>query len=212
MSFNTQPPEGGWAFGLVKRGAALGFNTQPPEGGWHNAAGSSVHHDSFNTQPPEGGWKLLRRAWTRRVCFNTQPPEGGWAGNFWAYCIGQVSTHSRPKAAGRVITSFVAASCVFQHTAARRRLGRPEKRLHTAAGFNTQPPEGGWERGRTLLLGKGKVSTHSRPKAAGTVKSSKVCNHDCFNTQPPEGGWSLSQKPCSIRFRSPDFAKLLRKA
>ena len=33
-----------------------------------------------------------------------------------------------------------------------------------------------------------------------------------FNTQPPEGGWSLSQKPCSIRFRSPDFAKLLRKA
>ena len=169
MSFNTQPPEGGWAFGLVKRGAALGFNTQPPEGGWHNAAGSSVHHDSFNTQPPEGGWKLLRRAWTRRVCFNTQPPEGGWAGNFWAYCIGQVSTHSRPKAAGRVITSFVAASCVFQHTAARRRLGRPEKRLHTAAGFNTQPPEGGWTQFRDSRRTNRVVSTHSRPKAAGCL-------------------------------------------
>lgn len=39
-----------------------------------------------------------------------------------------------------------------------------------------------------------------------------VCGSCRFNTQPPEGGWSLSQKPCSIRFRSPDFAKLLRKA
>ena len=185
MSFNTQPPEGGWAFGLVKRGAALGFNTQPPEGGWHNAAGSSVHHDSFNTQPPEGGWKLLRRAWTRRVCFNTQPPEGGWAGNFWAYCIGQVSTHSRPKAAGRVITSFVAASCVFQHTAARRRLGRPEKRLHTAAGFNTQPPEGGW-----LYV-------------AVRAEQDLIAG---FNTQPPEGGWALvisfSGVPCDVSTHS----------
>ena len=35
---------------------------------------------------------------------------------------------------------------------------------------------------------------------------------ESFNTQPPEGGWSLSQKPCSIRFLSPDFAKLSRKA
>ena len=55
--------------------------------------------------------------------------------------------------------------------------------------FNTQPPEGGWNPLLELLA----------PQAR-------------FNTQPPEGGWSLSQKPCSIRFRSPDFAKLLRKA
>ena len=55
--------------------------------------------------------------------------------------------------------------------------------------FNTQPPEGGW-------TGLHRFSAKWR----------------CFNTQPPEGGWSLSQKPCSIRFRSPDFAKLPRKA
>ena len=33
-------------------------------------------------------------------------------------------------------------------------------------GFNTQPPEGGWD---------------EAGKAVGTVS--------CFNTQPPEGGW-----------------------
>ena len=35
-------------------------------------------------------------------------------------------------------------------------------------GFNTQPPEGGWERVR------------------GDTEASR-----CFNTQPPEGGWAL---------------------
>lgn len=44
------------------------------------------------------------------------------------------------------------------------------------------------------------------------VHKQAVSFGNSFNTQPPEGGWSLSQKPCSIRFRSPNFAKLLRKA
>ena len=40
--------------------------------------------------------RLLR--YTR---FNTQPPEGGWfAPEDIAVAIGEVSTHSRPKAAG----------------------------------------------------------------------------------------------------------------
>ena len=56
------------------------------------------------------------------------------------------------------------------------------------------------------------VSTHSRLKAAGSAMSESGDLFPCFNTQPPEGGWSLSQKPCPIRFRSPDFAKLSRKA
>ena len=58
-----------------------------------------------------------------------------------------VSTHSRPKAAGR--------------TGAGR---HPAQR-----GFNTQPPEGGWQ--NQYRTGK---------NAAG------------FNTQPPEGGWFRS--------------------
>ena len=55
--------------------------------------------------------------------------------------------------------------------------------------FNTQPPEGSW------------------------VTEWHLDNPtDSFNTQPPEGSWGLSQKPCSIRFRSPNFAKPPRKA
>ena len=57
---------------------------------------------SFNTQPPEGGWRgggVWAIVW---VCFNTQPPEGGW--RISVDCGGgdfKVSTHSRPKAAGK---------------------------------------------------------------------------------------------------------------
>ena len=55
----------------------------------------------------------------------------------------------------------------FQHTATRRRLGR-----------DTESP---------LLIRT--VSTHSRPKAAGTCIETICCGLYCFNTQPPEGGW-----------------------
>ena len=58
-----------------------------------------------------------------------------------------VSTHSRPKAAGFPFFSDCPIPCCF----------------------NTQPPEGGWlETQETFpdLL----VSTHSRPKAAGVLK------------------------------------------
>ena len=80
---------------------------------------------------------------------------------------------------------------LFQHTAARRRLGRPHKRKSDEHRFNTQPPEGGWPlisssdicstrfqhtAARRRLAqytitdyGDRLVSTHSRPKAAGTA-------------------------------------------
>ena len=145
--------------------------------------------------------------------FNTQPPEGGWCrtARIGAPCAG-VSTHSRLKAAGS------------------RRQSAPSHRGR----FNTQPPEGGWKtlgkrrlRGRVVsthsrLKAAGAdrnhaaaqcaVSTHSRLKAAGPVRDYHWRLSTCFNTQPPEGGWSLSQNPCSIRFSSPDFARLTRKA
>ena len=144
----------------------------------------------FNTQPPEGGWVYGRLIVRLNFCFNTQPPEGGWVIHAKQQGIlPSVSTHSRPKAAGRWC----------------RRCGRRDY------GFNTQPPEGGWVQGviicslfmtfqhtaarRRLDLGGlpcrpnnrfqhtatrrrldvysvldmtfGSVSTHSRPKAAG---------------------------------------------
>ena len=54
----------------------------------------------------------------------------------------------------------------FQHTAARRRLDLIKKAVVIYAGFNTQPPEGGWLK-----------------------RGDNVCFWAGFNTQPPEGGW-----------------------
>ena len=60
------------------------------------------------------------------------------------------------------------STCPFQHTAARRRLDLFKPCLQRAAGFNTQPPEGGW------------------------VACCRFLQFlRCFNTQPPEGGWLL---------------------
>ena len=61
---------------------------------------------------------------------------------------------------------------VFQHTAARRRLGV------------------------SVLYGacRESVSTHSRPKAAGFCDDlPDGLYHVSFNTQPPEGGWEQSE-------------------
>ena len=55
------------------------------------------------------------------VCFNTQPPEGGWVESLHKGAANLVSTHSRPKAAGKT-TNEAQAAIEFQHTAARRRL------------------------------------------------------------------------------------------
>ena len=55
--------------------------------------------------------------------------------------------------------------------------------------FNTQPPEGGWEKGLFAYKAIKDVSTHSRPKAAGKYESRARGQKLCFNTQPPEGGW-----------------------
>ena len=34
MSFNTQPPKGGWVTTTPRDNSEKGFNTQPPKGGW----------------------------------------------------------------------------------------------------------------------------------------------------------------------------------
>ena len=54
-----------------------------------------------------------------------------------------VSTHSRPKAAG-IAGLMTNLGYLFQHTAARRRLGFRPSQYQALHGFNTQPPEGGW--------------------------------------------------------------------
>ena len=62
----------------------------------------------------------------------------------------------------------IAPGLMFQHTAARRRLGQPSAEENAfTEGFNTQPPEGGWHNRVAGIAYAWQVSTHSRPKAAG---------------------------------------------
>ena len=77
-----------------------------------------------------------------------------------------VSTHSRPKAAG---TSNIGDQFdrLFQHTAARRRLGPPMLGLSLIPQVSThsRPKAAG---AHLVFIGEfDAVSTHSRPKAAG---------------------------------------------
>ena len=70
------------------------------------------------------------------------------------------------------MSTVYAATTMFQHTAARRRLVSKMQANYDATGFNTQPPEGGWIH----------LQLHLRMK-------------DGFNTQPPEGGWHARYLP-----------------
>ena len=145
--FNTQPPEGGWP---VKR-----LHAAPRVEFQHTAArrrlGLQCHHLGFfrQFQHTAARRRLVPAPRTRgTMCsFNTQPPEGGWDTSRQNNKHYQVSTHSRPKAAGR--------GRLIQHPLWR--------------GFNTQPPEGGWFRRHRHRPLRHIVSTHSRPKAAGQL-------------------------------------------
>ena len=137
------------------RPKAAGISPASAAGCWrfqHTAARRRLGRDcrpvhpeqSFNTQPPEGGWDETQLSRYDARSFNTQPPEGGW--------FNKLAT--------------IWSSHLFQHTAARRRLGVTQFSQRSQACFNTQPPEGGWFR-RSL-----------QPRYQSR-----------FNTQPPEGGW-----------------------
>ena len=105
-----------------------------------------------------------RKTYTPNVSTHSRPKA---AGAFLAQNTAdeRVSTHSRPKAAGQTYSPNLGQN-PFQLTAARRRLAAPA------------PKKGSLR----------PVSTHSRPKAAGKVKVS-TCTIKSFNSQPPEGGW-----------------------
>ena len=122
-----------------------GFNTQPPEGGWNYLQLKRYCLHCFNTQPPEGGWLIKRSTKFVSVCFNTQPPEGGWV----------------------VFAPDIADWFMFQHAAARRRLAHREEYRRIV--FMFQHAAARRRLGRGIQTGERirKVSTRSRPKAAG---------------------------------------------
>ena len=147
VSTHSRPKAAGCLYRTEYQGTK-GFNTQPPEGGWYFNIDFSFKRQWFqHTAARRRLAAETRQEIPKTPSFNTQPPEGGWAGG-----VG------------------IAAD---------------------QAGFNTQPPEGGWPRPKAevfhfsqfqhtaarrrlvTLIGcfllVDKVSTHSRPKAAGTV-------------------------------------------
>ena len=103
---------------------------------------------------------------TRHSVSTRSRPKAAGAWVKLKFCLNGVSTRSRPKAAGSTFASIRLASVLFQHAAARRRLGQYSLILSANACFNTQPPEGGWKVCYTFFF-----------------------ENECFNTQPPEGGW-----------------------
>ena len=127
ISFNTQPPEGGW------RGdwspwthAAVSTHSRPKAAGpiSHRAPNGIVV--STHSRPKAAGNNrytlpsdlVFQHTAARRrlgcymlalpdhACFNTQPPEGGWFVDQWNKDKQNVSTHSRPKAAGASLKSL----------------------------------------------------------------------------------------------------------
>ena len=167
---------------------------------------------SFNTQPPEGGWTTLRlpepdqtrfqhtaarrrlAAWINRRGYRLrfQHTAARRRLGLWltVNTIGSaVSTHSRPKAAGfRPIRLFPARQSFNTQPPEGGWLAHIASR-YERQGFNTQPPEGGWQSWQDDLKQGFAVSTHSRPKAAGSWYRRPLSTHKRFNTQPPEGGW-----------------------
>ena len=78
---------------------------------------------------------------------------------------------------------------LFQHTAARRRLAALFLRRYLYVAFQHTAARRRLEStGRAIQLSR-KVSTHSRPKAAGFSRTFGESRDSGFNTQPPEGGW-----------------------
>ena len=165
-SFNTQPPEGGWAFAQGVILGLYGFNTQPPEGGWRKSRPVSSARRCFNTQPPEGGWNLRTPRQTQMGVSTHSRLKAAGSHPDTSRLAWLVSTHSRLKAAGHGCDETLHCCCVSTHSRLKAAGPKAGKQKRKNSCFNTQPPEGGWI-------------------ALAIIKTIAVG----FNTQPPEGGW-----------------------
>ena len=144
VSTHSRPKAAGSASSCVNTWSS-GFNSQPPEGGWLSQLAKASILCRFNSQPPEGGWVcLIARAINEATFQLTAARRRLVFGSIVRPAFNDVSTHSRPKAAGSVIKRLKRYVKVSTHS-------RPK-----AAGFVCHS-----------FTIRRKVSTHSRPKAAG---------------------------------------------
>ena len=207
-------------------------HSRPKAAGTQGNALGSATTVSTHSRPKAAGSRAESNEQVSFVSTHSRPKAAGLTHLLAGEYI-RVSTHSRPKAAGevpgvsrawavpfqltaarrRLVRPSTAAACghAFQLTAARRRLAAHHHHKFAETCFNSQPPEGGWSistANKTIIVnvsthsrpkaaGTGdvghtpyvNVSTHSRPKAAGFLRLQCVLLFARFNSQPPEGGW-----------------------
>ena len=144
------------------------FNSQPREGGWLTLRESGfLIRVSTHSRAKAAGLSRQPLPAAPALCFNSQPREGGWKQDVApSYGVSSVSTHSRPKAAGAVGT-VRDMSKAFQLTAARRRLVKEANFIKILEWFQLTAARRRLAVACYTLDDVAKVSTHSRPKAAG---------------------------------------------
>ena len=108
-----------------------------------------------------------------------------------------VSTHSRPKAAGTANGAFF-STAMFQHTAARRRLGIKIGVIIFNRFVSTHSrPKAAGAATEKAAYGQS-VSTHSRPKAAGSLpilcgRRNKVSTHSRPKAAGPSDWFAIQE-------------------
>ena len=191
VSTHSRPKAAGISFIDCLR-FTFSFNTQPPEGGWRLSSTQKLQHLGFQHTAARRRLVSTNFMFSNRIqCFNTQPPEGGWAkpinkgknkatfqhtaarrrldGNTEAvYSLQQVSTHSRPKAAGPRPLSRLLPAHVSTHSRPKAAGHLPQACfLNFWVSTHSRPKAAGMAALAMILSWM--VSTHSRPKAAGNL-------------------------------------------
>ena len=131
---------------------------------------STAHTARFNTQPPEGGWFCARLRISSKLRFQHTAARRRLANAKTSFKQTQMFQHTAARRRLALWRFWHTRQCEFQHTAARRRLGganRLRACLHRVS-THSRPKAAGmiYQVGCDIS----KVSTHSRPKAAGTTK------------------------------------------
>ena len=171
-SFNTQPPEGGWAFKASPYADCLFVSTRSrPKAAGPSATVRTSRLLMFQHAAARRRLGGKTSSVVNMLMFQHAAARRRLVGSSVDLClVMDVSTRSRPKAAGSPQNLMYDGYVVSTRS-------RPK-----AAGFRAyQDPI------------KEVVSTRSRPKAAGKAQKHACGRWAGFNTQPPEGGWLFNR-------------------
>ena len=176
LCFNTQPPEGGCVTTLIVSTIVSPFQHTATRRWLLSSFEDCISVTMFQHTATRRWLRAFGLSSQAIFSFNTQPPEGGcFHLTMRKYFNYMVSTHSHPKVAANRLYSSLCSILVSTHSHPKV-AALPLFFSPVLVGcFNTQPPEGGCQVVKLILL-----------------------NCNCFNTQPPEGGCSLHKKARKI--------------